>query len=495
MDYSNKCLTLIGAASIQDYIFRSNDLKENVGASEIVYSELRHLYNSPPAGCKPVYAGGGNSALVFDSEATAKQAIREWTSGVVKQFPGFRVVVAHQPVVTNLRAAWTRAREKLLDNEGRPPLGSELGALPFVKVCASTGLAASDEENNDTISAESKAKRRKRDSFKARLESDVLQPIRSDSVYAIPEDFGNLGMQTGASQIALVHADGNDIGKEFARCGSDSRSDDEFVSSIRELSQRLTDTERDALQLTVKDISAKEVLQGLDKEGLLERQAGTQKYFLPIRPIVFGGDDVTFVCQGRLGLTLATRYIRHFEEAARKNFQGRTFTCCAGVLVMPQKFPFSRAYGLVESLCSSAKKQRRKSGEEGSWLDFQLLLEGASGSLESLRRTLYGEDYDGLLGRPYSMSAQGSRNSWTSFETAYKHFTSGRTRWPRNRLKQMLEAVAAQDGGDVLLQQTFSARGYLLPPSTNPRDCFDALEMADFRFELKPETGAQTGAA
>jgi hypothetical protein len=31
------------------------------------------------------------------------------------------------------------------------------------------------------------------------------------------------------------------------------------------------------------------------------------KYLLPFRPIVFGGDDVTFICDGRLGLSLATQ--------------------------------------------------------------------------------------------------------------------------------------------------------------------------------------------
>src|SRR5260370_22422013 len=35
-------------------------------------------------------------------------------------------------------------------------------------------------------------------------------------------------------------------------------------------------------------------------------------YYIPFRPIVFGGDDVTFVCDCRLGLSLATAYFREF---------------------------------------------------------------------------------------------------------------------------------------------------------------------------------------
>jgi len=490
MDYAGKCLTLIGAASIQDYIFRSNDLKDNVGASQIVYSELRYLYNHPPQGCTPIYAGGGNAALLFDSQEDAKLAIQHWTFRIARDFPGLRVAVAHQPVRRHLRSAWNETREKLSESENRPPFGSELGALPFVKVCATTGLAAAGTDYGEPISAESKAKRAKREDFDRRLKECILKPAVAET-FSIPKDFGKIG-EEGASQIALVHADGNNIGKAFKSCSEEAKSDDEFLDGIGDLSNKLTQTETRALQNTVADLTLAGVLNWLSSTKLIDREQNN--YVLPLRPIVFGGDDVTFVCHGKLGLSLATRYIRHFEEASRESFGDKTFTCCAGVLVMPQKFPFSRAYRLAEHLCANAKHRRREQGGTGSWIDFQLLLEGASGSLEGLRRILYGENFENLLGRPYKIDGDDSR-SWTFFERAYRHLTGGSHRWPRSRIKQMLESIAAGTGEDAALEQAFAARGYDLPAGMSAKNCFDAFEMADFHIEIAPELTVPAGAA
>ena len=49
----------------------------------------------------------------------------------------------------------------------------------------------------------------------------------------------------------------------------------------------------------------------------------TWRPIFPLRPIVFGGDDLTFVCHGRIGLALAARYLQYFE-AARAPKAGRT---------------------------------------------------------------------------------------------------------------------------------------------------------------------------
>jgi hypothetical protein len=36
---------------------------------------------------------------------------------------------------------------------------------------------------------------------------------------------------------------------------------------------------------------------------------------LPYRRIIVGGDDVTFVCDGRLALTLTTAFLKAFEQS------------------------------------------------------------------------------------------------------------------------------------------------------------------------------------
>ena len=39
------------------------------------------------------------------------------------------------------------------------------------------------------------------------------------------------------------------------------------------------------------------------------------------KPFVIAGDDVTFVCDGRLGISLATRYVEKFEEYTKNKIR------------------------------------------------------------------------------------------------------------------------------------------------------------------------------
>lgn len=96
---------LVDTISIQKYVYSSNRLKENIGASRIVtniYKEslekslkaaLNHdvelsewmrkpdnvLIQSPDVDFEVGYIGGGNALLFFRDETTAKEFIKIWT--------------------------------------------------------------------------------------------------------------------------------------------------------------------------------------------------------------------------------------------------------------------------------------------------------------------------------------------------------------------------------------------------------------------------------
>ena len=88
--------------------------------------------------------------------------------------------------------------------------------------------------------------------------------------------------------------------------------------------------------------------------------------FFPVRPLIFGGDDLTLVCDGRLGLALAAVYLKAFHTHTTSEFSRLDFPdrdkkisdelkkpayACAGVAIVKTHYPFARAYKLSSALC------------------------------------------------------------------------------------------------------------------------------------------------
>ena len=209
--------------------------------------------------------------------------------------------------------------------------------------------------------------------------------------------------------------------------------------------------------------------------------------FLPLRPLVDSGDDLTFVCHGKLGLALAARYLGHFESESMRYLagfgeHGQCWTACAGVLIMPEKFPFARGYRLAADLTRRAKTARIKDmnniAPDACWMDFHVQLEGAAGSLEAVRREQYRNAHGTLLRRPYRLSRdEDDARSWLRFQRLWEHFYG----IPRSRAKALLEALVRGHTSTDETVKTFEAAGVPLPEILQSRsEYWDPLELLDY---------------
>ena len=110
-------LTLIDTTGIQNYIFGSNRLRENIGASEIVaratdewvkdclrnngqwktnVDDQNLELEKDSLDAELIYAGGGNTLILFkDRPTTAKDFTKRYTKFLLANAPGLSVVVAH----------------------------------------------------------------------------------------------------------------------------------------------------------------------------------------------------------------------------------------------------------------------------------------------------------------------------------------------------------------------------------------------------------------
>ena len=172
---TSACVAVFGTASLQRYIFQSNRLKENIGASYLAKHWLDEgLTGAMQAACetwevdrttwnsyeqKPdrempgatgkatdievIYVGGGNAALLCKDRDVARKAVSAWSRELLEKAPGLQVAVGYGDVNDSLAAAYRDALNDLAHCEEALPFGAALYGLPVVRTCTSTGLPAS----------------------------------------------------------------------------------------------------------------------------------------------------------------------------------------------------------------------------------------------------------------------------------------------------------------------------------------------------------------
>jgi len=247
----------------------------------------------------------------------------------------------------------------------------------------------------------------KRENATKKLEDKLLNKEQKEE-YCFINDLGKLG-QAGNEKnyIAIVHIDGNDIGKKF--------QDAEFLSDRRELSRVVTEATdnsfKEFLTNIIKDYT--KILKALGIDSKVYKEDGRR--IIPVRPIILGGDDITFVCDGRMGIYFAKIFMEKFGECT---LNGEKLTACAGVAITKTKYPFSRGYLLAEQLCKCAKEFRkgkningRRLGvgnqDKGSWIDFHISSGGFSETISEIRDSYYCNHEQGnLIARPYMINSE-----------------------------------------------------------------------------------------
>ena len=141
---TSKCIAVLGTASLQRYIFQSNRLKENIGASYLAkywldeglieaikqvgytidtdtawnaYKENPSMSPSEKSAdthedVNLIYVGGGNAALLCKSQEIAKDAVKAWSRKLLENAPGLRVAVGYADVKKSLAEAYRSAIER-----------------------------------------------------------------------------------------------------------------------------------------------------------------------------------------------------------------------------------------------------------------------------------------------------------------------------------------------------------------------------------------------
>lgn len=495
-------LTLIDVRRVQSYLFNANELRQNLGASLLVEQAthewiIQHLpprhnvkwedenYNATYNGktiegdaldAEVIFMGGANAAILFESCLKANDFTKSYTRHVLLNAPGLEVAAGHtdcewgQP--NSLQNAWEKLQNQVMPirKEGRA-ISQMLPGLAVTAECAFTGLPAVEDmwrlpDRGDDlvlVSAEVQAKRKPETVKAAKKRLTSLLP--PGETFEYPDDLEKLGGEKGRSRyIAVVHADGNGMGKRIKENTTDENNR-KMVEKMREFSGALNDAGLKAMK-TVADWvrGMPEEVKGKDYivRDRWERDELKFDTYLPLRPIVFGGDDVTFVCEGRLGLALAAKFLEAFHVQTHLP-DGKPVYACAGVAIVQHNYPFARAYKLAEDLTQAAKKQAKKDDDQKRaslihwhisttgltldwddihWREFEVTLgdEKQTKTGDLLLRPL-------IVNKADEVRIQESWRNWDIFKAQLKTFRKDDA-WKgrRNKLKELRETLRQGEG-------------------------------------------------
>lgn len=448
---------LLDTVSIQRYIFGSNKLKENIGASRLIQwifvdplrEGIQKIFPEIPENlCKDIfkdweeevprytvlkpktpsqvetpfevgYIGGGNALLFFQDPGKAKAFVTQWTQRLLVEAPGIITAVSIKDMDdTDL---WNKKNKQSLfdglsENKCKFIPQTIIPRHGVTALCQRSGYSQEVLYSNpeptgpryvscvtgSKLAAAEEANTQLRENFKAILGNS----------FVFTDELDRLGQSKGEdSHIAIVHIDGNDMGQRFMGAVS--------LQETRSLSKQIREITKTAFTNLLSTIIAQEkaVAEALGLKDNSFPQNSNGKRVLPLRPIIIGGDDVTFVAEGRLGLYFAELFLKEFEKHSvtiappLSTCAGVTLdphlSACAGVAITKTKYPFYRGYVLAEQLCGTAKKRRREENSSGSWIDFHVAYGGFSGDIEEIRQKHYTAPQGKLCLRPYKIGDSG----------------------------------------------------------------------------------------
>lgn len=508
-------LTGIDVQGVQRYVFASNRLRDAVASSWLVHWATGTQGALEASSGDVLLASGGNATLRFAKEQLAKDFVTRLTRELHEKAPGLEVVVAHRPYAEGELAAALRllqtdlAKSKLERRPSAPQLGLSVTAR-----CRVSGLPATAEDEADPGTLLSAMVSRWRQQGVRKEAKARWDHFLDTKQFEFPAELDDMGRTRGdTSLIGVVHIDGNSIGERIrewlAAAVHQGRSDDDVQKELGTWSSALDDVGRRALRAVCDrvmgaiDTEKASIKGAVPNLGFDLRRSEGQQIFVPLRPVLLGGDDLTFLCDGRIALDLA--------QTALDCFTGDlpslgSISACAGVAVVAAHSPFDRAYDLAEALCGNAKARRRERGDAGNWIDWHVGDPRPGEGIAGMRKRAYSQPIGQvaleLTCRPYRVGSDLDETEtwrWLAGTVLGTGPAGFRGAWAqhRNKVKELLSLVReGPDGVGRARGGWTAADGLRWPAAIDETNGFlgavrtpllDAIELLDIHLPLSAE--------
>lgn len=390
----------------QNFIYKSNRMKEIVGASYLIRDCFKEFLYPAAAECfgkgifcykdcteesdgafteegfkkhmnqdgyigEVVYDGGGNFFVLYKDKGAYQKVNRHFYRRLLEGTYSLWVLTSYIEGVDfdNYRADQARLYEIHRRREREESTIPPVNTLPVVQTDYRTSLplaavlktkAVDGKLVSRKVSYESKMKYEK---YK-RLMDENSEDRQIRGTQHLDELVTEKGKE---SLLAVIHIDGNSMGAQVEKC-LDSLKNESYEECVNELRRFSQEIQKNYISDRIEDINK-----------ILEGRKG-------IRFVVYAGDDMTFICNARDAYDVVMEYFRGLAASESANDEEGKRTSCAGIAIFHSHAPFADAYRIAEECSESGKKLMKEEGiTNASLIDFHYC-QGAFGtSLEQIR--------------------------------------------------------------------------------------------------------------
>lgn len=452
---SGKVLAMYDIRGIQNFIFRTNKVKEIMGASRLVENiilealddslkktdlteseyicrwedneEFRILSDDSIA-AQVLFIGGGNAYVMYRDKALAVAVNKKMARYVLDETYSLQLAVAMVDKSDSYSEDYQALQNEMARIKACMPYSCCMGAIPVVAVDDMTGFPYNRLDGEDEL----KKKLGKHPEYREKIEKEGLsyESIRKLTTYydgfheGEEKDLDNLITEYGReSMLAVVHIDGNNMGMRIRSLMKDETDYTRAVKKMRDISRNINLSYKETFENTVEYIQR--WVESPYNDVLKKEEDGQKAQY--VRKILVAGDDITFVCNARLALPMVKYFVQDIsgkvmsgKSTEDSNIEEYGFSVCAGIAYMHSHFPFGSAYEVAEECCSSAKERAKDKKNKivsdnleriGNWVDFQICRSVHNIDLEKSRKKNYElSEREWLLRRPYYIKVD-----WSSY--------------------------------------------------------------------------------
>jgi len=403
---SEMVLALYDCRSKQEYIYRTNRIREISGGSALladVYKRFiekaqengitfmnggewkdkifsRSDFEASDKAAEVVYIGGGNLMILYKNMDLYIKANRLFSRMLLDETWTITAIAACTPVTGDFKEDRKKLYAQNALNKSTGNISVPCSVLPFTQVDMLTymPIVEKNKYKQESLSRESICK------YKAE------EDIEKSDLYA--GELDRLCADKGReSLLAIIYIDGNNMGAKLMNRLGEMTDYDECINELRRFSVQTNS------DFVGKPIDAIEAL-------LSEKQKQGIKY-ARYRKVIAGGDEITLIVNARLVPEILDVYFRTLDSAKSGNY------ACAGVAIFHFHAPFADVYEIAEQCCESGKTPSRKYNSDANFIDFHFCRAGITNDMETVRS----EQEKGLTARPYRFDGEHGGYSFGEF--------------------------------------------------------------------------------
>lgn len=418
---NKEVLCILDTRQIQRFIFKSNSYLDTLGGSDLVAKiqeeairyAMTHIdpplreeeyslsldpdeeipyFNSDKIKFQLLTCGAGNAMCLVRTGELCQKIIRKISRYYLDHAYSLNLVASVTEKTDHFGSDIFHLYKKLNAIKASADISDPLGPLAVVVREQRTGQPAigQDVETGEYYSRSSYLRRK---TALSRGEVVDMQQMQTTTGF------------DGKEYLAVIHADGNNLGITIGRILQNSDSYREGVWARRQISRNIRRIYSHIMEKTLEQVQ-------LYYNNL--EIPGKQDFRYAFHVCQQGGDDINIICDARMAIPFLNLLFENLRGMTL--WKSDTLTVplymCAGVAYVLKEKGFHSAYQLAVECCDSAKKTAKKeenlrNGLAGNWIDFQICDTYNNQDLDFLREKSYvTKDQIYMQMRPYCLDPE-----------------------------------------------------------------------------------------